>query len=382
MSAILETGIDYSRISDMKYMRSYLMRLNDDLKYMLTNLDEDNYDAASLTEWQKFGNNVIELSRDAKQLSLDLTSTSESMLAEISQEADKVELLLTKGSVTSTISLSTDTIKLSATRLKVTSDNFTLDGDDLTIKGEIRSNAGEVGNFTISKSGTQPYLEGSSSGTITGGVLEGTNGYFNSFSCAGSSSSEMSNMWLDDAALNIKGCTLSCKGASLDGTMRVTQDLNAVDYDYSEDIYTARRQLYVTGDIRCDDIIYAQKRQDGASGISDIGWAQCYSFIADDGEERSDRRLKEDIKEIDAETAAAFIGKLRPVSFNYIDDPDKDRTLGMIAQKVKALEAEYGDHGLVVTDEETGYMSLCYEHFIAFMAAAMQYTESLLNGSD
>lgn len=381
MSAILETGIDYSRLNDMKYMRSYLMRLNDDLKYMLTNLDEDNYDAESLTEWQKFGSNVTELSRTAEELLLSLTSTSESMLAEISQEADKVELLLAKGSVTSTINVSTDTIKLSATRLKVTSDNFTLNGDDLTIKGEIQSNAGSIGSFNISKSGTQPYLEGSSSGIISGGVLEGTNGYFNSFSCAGSSS-EMSNMWLDDATLNLMGCSVACKGAVFEGTMRITKDLLAADYDYSEDIYTARRQLFVTGDIKCDDIIYVETRTDGATSISDRGWAQVYSFIADDGEERSDRRLKSDIKAIDKDMAAAFIGKLRPVQFNYIDDPDKDVVLGLIAQDVKALQEEYGDFGLIATEEESGYMSLCYEHLIAFIAAAMQRTENILDGSN
>ena len=381
MSAILETGIDYSRLNDMKYMRSYLMRLNDDLKYMLTNLDEDNFDAASLTEWQKFGTNVIELSRTAKELAVTLTSTSESMLAEIKQTADEVELLLAKGSVTSTINLSTDTISLTASRLKVTSDNFTLDGDDLTIKGEIQSNAGSIGNFTISKNGTQPYLDGSSAGTITGGVLEGTNGSFNSFSCAGSST-ELSEMFLDTATLNLKGCSISCSGAVMEGTMRITQDLLAADYNASEDIYTERRMLNVTGDIRCDDIIYVETRTDGASSISSKGWAQVYSFIADDGEERSDRRLKTNIASIDKETAAAFISKLHPVQFNYIDDPDKDKVLGLIAQEVKELEEEYGDYGLVVIDEETGYMSLCYEHFIAFIAAAMQQTENILNGSD
>lgn len=381
MSAILETGIDYSRIKDMKYMRSYLMRLNDDLKYMLTNLDGDNFDAQSLTEWQKFGSNVIELSRTAEELSATLTSTSESMLAEIKQTADEVELLLAKGSVTSTINLSTDTISLTAERLKVTSDNFTLDGDDLTIKGEIQSNAGSIGNFNISKNGTQPYLDGSSTGTITGGVLEGTNGSFNSFSCAGSSAA-LSEMYLDDSTLNLKGCSISCKGAVMDGVMRITQDLIAADYNASEDIYTARRMLTVTGDIRCDDIIYVETRTDGASSISDKGWAQVYSFIADDGEERSDRRLKSNIAQIDKETAAAFISRLHPVQFNYIDDPDKDKVLGLIAQEVKELQEEYGDYGLVVIDEETGYMSLCYEHFIAFIAAAMQQTENILNGSD
>lgn len=382
MSAILETGIDYSRINDMKYMRSYLMRLNDDLKYMLTNLDEDNYDAASLTEWQKFGTNVVELNRTTEELSLTLTSTSESMLAEISQRSDELDLLLAKGSVTSEISLSTDVIKISASRLKVTSDNFTLDGDNLTIKGEIQSNAGSVGGFTISKSGTQPYLEGSSSGTITGGVLEGTNGYFNSFSCAGSSSSDMSNMWLDDSTLNLKGCSITCTGAVFDGEMRITSDLLAADYNYSEDVYTERRVLKVTGDITCDDIIYAETRKDGATNISNRGVAEVYSFIANDNVQRSDRRLKTDIKELDKDMAAEFISKLRPVQYNFIDDPDKDKALGFIAQEVQALQDEYGDFGLVNTDEETGYMLLCYEHLIAFIAAAMQKTETILDGSD
>lgn len=382
MSAILETGIDYSRINDMKYMRSYLMRLNDDLKYMLTNLDEDNYDAASLMEWQKFGTNVIELSRTAEELGITLTSTSESMLAEISQRSDELNLLLAKGSVTSEISLSTDTIKISASRLKVTSDNFTLDGDNLTIKGEIQSNAGSVGGFTISKSGNQPYLEGSSSGTITGGVLEGTNGYFNSFGCAGSSSSDMSNMWLDDSTINLKGCSVNCQGAVFDGTMRITSDLLAADYNYSEDIYTQRRTLYVVGDIHCDDIIYAEKRTDGASSISDKGMAQVWSFIASDGVERSDSRLKTDIKELDNDMAAELISRLRPVQFNFIDDPDKDKILGFIAQEVQALQKEYGDYGLVSTDEESGYLSLCYEHLTAFIAAAMQKTETLLDGGN
>ena len=168
----------------------------------------------------------------------------------------------------------------------------------------------------------------------------------------------------------------------MEGTMRITQDLLAADYNASEDIYTERRMLNVTGDIRCDDIIYVETRTDGASSISSKGWAQVYSFIADDGEERSDRRLKTNITSIDKETATTFISKLHPVQFNYIDDPDKDKVLGLIAQEVKELEEEYGDYGLVVIDEETGYMSLCYEHFIAFIAAAMQQTENILNGSD
>lgn len=377
MSTLIETGIDYKKLNDMKYMRSYLMRLNDDLKYMLTNLGEDNFDAASLSTWQKFGNNVTELTRTAEELEIDLTSTSESMLSEISQKADKLSLCLTKGNVTSAINMSTDQINLSASRIKVTSDNFTINDDGLTIKGEIQSNAGNLGNFSISSSG----INGSSNCTITGGILEGTNGYFNSFSCAGTNDSDRSNMWLDEATLNLKNCTIYCSNALMDGQMRITGDLNAADYNYSEGTYGARRLLQVTDRISCNDQIVCEKNY-GTTSISNPGMAQVYSFITAEGYEWSDKNLKHDIKPLDEDIATGFISKLRPVSFNFIDDPDKDRTLGFIAQDVQALQDEYGDFGLVYTDEETGYMSLSYDHIVALMAAAMQKTERKIDGSD
>ena len=65
MSNIIETGIDYRRINDVKYMRSYLYRLNDDLRYMFNNIDLDNFSefdiGFSKNEISDFSDPVISL---------------------------------------------------------------------------------------------------------------------------------------------------------------------------------------------------------------------------------------------------------------------------------------------------------------------------------
>ena len=378
MSSIIETGIDYKRLNDIKYMRSYLMRLNDDLKYMLTNLGEDNFDAAALESWQKFGESVINLSKTAKELELELTNTGGDLLNELTQKADSLELYITKGNATTTISLSTDVIRLSAERLKVVSDNFSLDENGLKLSGEIRSNAGSFGGFNIRSENGQPYFDGSANCSISGGTMEGGFGYFKSFSCAGSSATDMTEMGYDDADLYLRNCSISCRGMKMDGEIRISGDLYAAIYNPSEGSYGSRHQFFVQGgNINCDDNIYCEVY----SGTSDSGTAQCYSFVVDD-REYSDRRLKEDIAELEEETALSFIKELRPVRYVLKDDEDREHMLGLIAQEVAALEEKYGDMGLVSTDEESGMYSISYEHLIPIMAAAIQYTERRLNGSD
>lgn len=382
MSAIIETGIDYSRLNDIKYMRSYLMRLNDDLKYMLTNLGEDNLDTESLNTWEQYGSTVLSLSKDAKQFSLDLVDAEAELLGSIEQQADSLSLYLTEGDVTSAVNLSTDAIVLSAERLKVVSDNFTLDGDDLTIKGEIVSNAGNFGGFEIAYENGQPYLN-SSSGTVSGGTLYGSSGSFRTFTCAGTDSANLAGMGLEQSSVYLQGCNIDTSGMVMDGDMYITGDLNAAEYNYTEDTYGERIWLYVdNGDIHCEDIIKCEKNIGTMSSISDAGWAQCYSLITSDGSEYSDKRLKTDIEDIPEETAVSFIRNMRPVNFNFKDDPDKERSTGFIAQEVMKLQEEYGDYGLVVKDEDSGYYGLNYGHIIPLIAAAMQKTEKLLNGSD
>lgn len=381
MSSIIETGIDYGRINDTKYMRSYLMRLNDDLKYMLTNLSEDNFDPVSLSTWQKFGDSIINLDKTAERLTAEFSNALEEVTAEVSQRAESIDLCLTKGNVTAALNVSTDAIRISAARLQVISDNFTLDGSNLKISGEIHANAGSIGGFSISKENGKPYFDGGSSCTVTGGTLEGTNGHFGSFTCAGSSSTDRSEMELGEAYVNMRNCDITCTGAVMDGSIDVYGDLNVAVYNYDADSYSGRYWIYLYGDadLVCDDIVRVEKRANDGMSISNRGYAYCYSFIASDGVERSDARLKMDIETLDESMAAEFINRLRPVSFNFIDDEDKDRMLGLIAQEVMALQDEYGDFGLIDQDEETGYYSLCYEHLTAFMAAAMKDIERRLH---
>lgn len=91
----------------------------------------------------------------------------------------------------------------------------------------------------------------------------------------------------------------------------------------------------------------------------------------------SDRRLKENVKEIGAEDSLAFLRKLHPVSFRYTGKPEVHH--GLIAQEVReAIDGEWN----VVTeyehmeDRETGKsvtrLTLAYMEIIADLIGAIQ----------
>lgn len=79
----------------------------------------------------------------------------------------------------------------------------------------------------------------------------------------------------------------------------------------------------------------------------------------------SDRRLKENVEEVDAEKMLEFIDKLNVVDYNFIDDPDTPR-IGLIAQDVEEAGGdefievgEDGMYGLKTADLVYPLISTC-----------------------
>ena len=82
----------------------------------------------------------------------------------------------------------------------------------------------------------------------------------------------------------------------------------------------------------------------------------------------SDRRLKEDIKDYEDEEK---ILQLRPVSYQYREDPQKRRHLGFIAQETEELIPEAIMHG--------EYLGLNYTELIAPIVALLQKQEKRIS---
>jgi uncharacterized small protein (DUF1192 family) len=79
----------------------------------------------------------------------------------------------------------------------------------------------------------------------------------------------------------------------------------------------------------------------------------------------SDARLKENII-YKGDLGLDFIMKMKTVSYNYIDDENKRRRDGLIAQDVQQAMKELGVEfsGLVVDDDEMKTLNLSYGEFV------------------
>ena len=97
------------------------------------------------------------------------------------------------------------------------------------------------------------------------------------------------------------------------------------------------------------------------------------------GANESDRRLKQDIKEIDSDFAERLIFGISPVEFRYKKDTETLR-FGVIAQDVQAIEKEFGldrtENRLCYEMEDSGMLAVEYRQFIAPMIKVIQNQQS------
>jgi hypothetical protein len=96
-----------------------------------------------------------------------------------------------------------------------------------------------------------------------------------------------------------------------------------------------------------DDIIFQQRattrglipnaNNNHSIGSSSARYANLY--LVNSPNVSSDRRLKENIEDVDAEDMLAFVDRLKVVDYNFKDEPEIDR-IGLIAQDVEEAGGE------------------------------------------
>ena len=108
----------------------------------------------------------------------------------------------------------------------------------------------------------------------------------------------------------------------------------------------------------------------GANGsITPANRARCSEIISNKtGDSWSDKRLKENIEEIDGEKALALFSKIQPVTYTFRKS-GKEGT-GYIAQDLKMALDSLGFSGIV--EESNGYYGVRYEELIPFRIKAIQ----------
>jgi trimeric autotransporter adhesin len=93
----------------------------------------------------------------------------------------------------------------------------------------------------------------------------------------------------------------------------------------------------------------------------------------------SDRRFKENII-YKNDLGLDFILKMKTVSYNYIDDRNKRRRDGLIAQDVQQVMHELGLEfsGLIIDDDEMKTMNLSYGEFVIPLINAVKEQQAMI----
>lgn len=146
--------ITIAKDDDQKTLVKKLYRFSEDLRFTLSNLDEDNFSRDFLNWKHEREEKTRQMQRDSESMKIRFEDTEKEIYSEISQTEEKINMLVARGSVVATMlsrmSLYGEHIDLKTGHITIDAKNFKLD---------------EEGNATFS-------------GAITGGSMRLGTGFF------------------------------------------------------------------------------------------------------------------------------------------------------------------------------------------------------------
>ena len=322
-----DDGSNEALLRRLKRVEKYLYSLNEQLRYSMYNLDEDNLSDAYNTRMQQtLGDLYAEFEVTATQIQATVGELEGSM-TQITQTMDSIrfDVYNENGYIASQIRLGIDGISLTA--------------EDIIITGKT----------------TLASLFSPGTTVISGDHID-----------TGSIS-------LDELLVGDSGALYMLGG-----------DLYLYGSKSTSDVYICNPSgwAYVNGGMSVynDLIVHGQITMHGGGNIANVGQLSAYSGIfegwcyAPDWTQGSDERIKHDISTLDGEAMAAFVEALRPVRYRLNSDAEDKQRYGFIAQEVRAALAALGlDEGdSPIYREMDGQLGLSYTDLIAPLWAAVQ----------
>lgn len=269
-----------------------------------------------------------QITQTATQIRSEVKNTTDNLQSQITQQAGQINLKVSKGDVSSQISVETDGVSIKGNRFSWQSTYSSMTAD-----GKLSATSGNfTGDVTANKFKTTDgkiVLENGKL-TITGAEINGT---------ANSS-------------------TIGCSTLSA-----VNADITRIDH-----CGTAYIDNLNATNIWCDEII-------GAAGDSDTsdGWTigQYLDWIYGELGSLSDETVKDNILSIDSDEALQFLLKSNPVTFQY--KKDGKWSAGFVAQSVEALEDELGIYyPLVSLNTKEQKYKINYMCYIPLLVSSLQ----------
>lgn len=266
-------------------------------------------------------NSKLSVMADQITAEVDRATEAEGKLsASIKANADKIELKVSAGDVSSQISLEKDAVTIRSNRLSWQSDKSSMTANGLLTCENIKAT-----NGTFSGTITGSTITG---GTITGTTIEGN---------------------------TITGGTIS--GTTITGGTIIGSEIRAKSI---EAIGTVAVKVFSAERIDCE----------GSMDAHTVNVDYLRYGMATQG---SDRRLKENIKTISQADSIKLIESLNPVSYRFRYDGNPG--IGFIAQEVEEVERSLNLDWKLYEVGKDGFYSIPYLHFIPILTSGIQALE-------
>lgn len=259
----------------------------------------------------------------ADQITAEVNRATEAegkLSASIKANAEKIELKVSAGDVSSQISLEKDAVTIRSNRLSWQSDKSSMTANGLLTCENIKAT-----NGTFSGTITGSNITG---GTITGTTIEGN---------------------------TITGGTIS--GTTITGGTIIGSEIRAKSI---EAIGTVAVKVFSAERIDCE----------GSMDAHTVNVDYLRYGMATQG---SDRRLKENIKTISQADSIKLIESLNPVSYRFRYDGNPG--IGFIAQEVEEVERSLNLDWKLYEVGKDGFYSIPYLHFIPILTSGIQALE-------
>ena len=306
-----------------------------------------------------------------------LATRMDSAETSIKLNAESIESKVSKGSVISSINQSAEKITISADKIdfngSVTFSNAVKNASDALSTAKSASSTASSAASTASSASTSvnKLSSGLTSGTTkisgncidTGRIQVGTASYLDMNGSFRIGSMQAVGELKDD--VEFKHAIFVDYGIELlagnDGaTPYIDFHTEATSHDNAKYDYTARIQNTQNSWITFYGL--SDGKNDPAACTVQAGQFRG-SFV-----DVSDRRLKENIVDLNLDDVLADLMKYRPVSYKYINGVDTNIHHGLIAQEAQEI-AEWG-----LVDDRGQYLAIHYTELIADLIKAMQYS--------
>lgn len=325
-----------SDIHDLKEVKDTLSSISDRLRYYFRALSiEDNFSPEEFLKYQETGEKLAILEKSSDGLISTYGDLEEDTSSQIQAMYGSISLAVTKGDVTNQLNLEPGALSISGNRLEIYGDNINLDAaGNLIISGEIEALAGSIAGWDI----TSGKLTGSSTSKITCDELNTSN-----------------YIWLDLIEVNgdsdFSGCTAEFGGTNLETDMSTIfmNGFDAEDISCYGEVIAGPMRIYESVDV-----------------MGQITCRTCHTTA--DGSTWSDRRLKEDIRDISDQDASDMLMQLKPYRYRF--RRNNRVSCGFMAQDIENIQQDMGhDYGIISKGKT---MSLSYISLIPFLIKAIQ----------